>query len=90
MSFNFYYEGEAELLQSCYSNSMQVAAHNNITSLAFPSISTGVYGYPIDLAAKIATTTIKLSLKEFTNIKKVIICCYSASDLQVYEEVLKK
>ena len=84
------HEGEAELLQSCYSNSMQVAADNNITSLAFPSISTGVYGFPIEQAAKIAVTVIITSLKDFTDIEEIIICCYSAGDLQVYEEVLKE
>ena len=45
--------GEAELLASCYQNTIQLAAENGITSLAFPSISTGVYGYPIELAAQV-------------------------------------
>ena len=68
---------------------MQLAAENNIASLAFPSISKGVYRYPIDLAANIAVTTILSSLKDFTGIKEVIVCCYSARDLEIYEGVLK-
>lgn len=50
---------EAELLASCYYNSMKIAAENGIKSIAFPSISTGVYHFPVDLAAKIAVSTVK-------------------------------
>ena len=51
--------GEAELLANCYYNSMKLAAENGIKSIAFPSISTGVYDFPVDLAAKIAVGTVK-------------------------------
>ena len=60
------------------------------TSLAFPSISTGVYRYPIDLAAYIAVTAILESLKVFAGFKEVIVCCYSARDHKIYEGVLKE
>ena len=57
-------EGEPELLASCYYNSMKLAMENNITTIAFPSISTGVYGYPVDKAAKIAVETVDRFLRE--------------------------
>ena len=79
---------EPQLLALCYKNSIQLAAKNGATSVAFPSISTGIYGYPIELAAKIAITTIRSELNELKNIKEVVFCCFSLSDLQVYEAVL--
>jgi O-acetyl-ADP-ribose deacetylase (regulator of RNase III) len=57
-------------------------------SVAFPSISTGIYGYPIELAANIAITTIRSELEELKNIKEVVFCCFSLGDLKVYEAVL--
>jgi O-acetyl-ADP-ribose deacetylase len=77
--------GEPELLASCYRRSMELAATNGILTLAFPSISTGIYGYPIELAATVAVDTVRLSLRQFTAIEEVVFCCFSASDLQVYE-----
>jgi len=56
-------QGEAELLASCYRRSIEVAAANGIASLAFPSISTGIYGYPIEEAARIAVATVRQSLR---------------------------
>ena len=58
-------EKEPELLASCYFNSMKVAMDNGIRGVAFPSISTGVYGYPVDKAAKVAVSTVKRFLDEF-------------------------
>lgn len=80
--------GEPELLASCYRRSMELAAANGIVSLAFPSISTGIYGYPIELAAKVAVTSVDSSLQQSTSVREVVFCCFSASDLQVYESVL--
>ncbi|NQD95175.1 O-acetyl-ADP-ribose deacetylase [Pseudomonas sp. CrR25] len=80
--------GEPALLASCYRRSLEVAAANAIRSLAFPGISTGVYGYPVELAARIAVDTVRLALEEFTSIDEVIFCCFSASDLQYYESLL--
>ena len=80
--------GEPELLASCYRSSMELAAANGLTTLAFPSISTGIYGYPMELAAKVAVTTVRSSVQEIPSIREVIFCCFSVSDLQVYEAVL--
>lgn len=81
--------GEPELLASCYRRSMVLAADNGILSLAFPSISTGVYAYPIELAATVAVATIYGSLRDFPAIREVIFCCFSAADLVIYEGLLR-
>jgi O-acetyl-ADP-ribose deacetylase len=80
--------GEAELLASCYRRSIEVAAAKGIASLAFPGISTGIYGYPVEEAASIAVATVRDSLREFTAVREVIFCCFSADDLAVYERLL--
>jgi len=82
--------GEAELLASCYQNTMQVAAENGLTSLAFPSISTGIYGYPITLAAQVAITTIAKAIQQHHTIESVTICCFSKEDLAVYDNIIKR
>lgn len=81
--------GEPELLASCYRRCIEIAAANGILTLAFPSISTGVYGYPIDRAASVAVTTVRASLRDFIAIREVIFCCFSQSDLRVYEDLLR-
>ncbi|MDA7088933.1 O-acetyl-ADP-ribose deacetylase [Pseudomonas sp. SA3-5] len=80
--------GEPALLAACYRHSLQLAAAQGIRSLAFPSISTGVYGYPFELAAQVAISTVRAALEEFTGLDEVIFCCFSASDLQVYQRLL--
>ncbi|OGA00604.1 MAG: O-acetyl-ADP-ribose deacetylase [Betaproteobacteria bacterium RIFCSPLOWO2_02_FULL_62_17] len=81
-------DGEPGLLASCYRHSLELAAANGIVSLAFPSISTGVYGYPVEAAARIAVATVRSTLREFTDIQQVVFCCFSPNDLRVYEAVL--
>ncbi len=80
--------GEPELLASCYRRSLEVAAANAIRTIAFPSISTGIYGYPIELAAEVATSTVRASTQKLQSIQKVIFCCFSRNDLLVYEQLL--
>lgn len=82
--------GEAELLAACYRRSLEVAADNRITTLAFPSISTGIYGYPIELAARVAVNTVRSALQTTEGFTEIIFCCFSPGDLQVYEEVLNE
>jgi O-acetyl-ADP-ribose deacetylase (regulator of RNase III) len=82
-------DGEPALLASCYRRCMEIAAANRIRSLAFPSISTGVYGYPVDAAARIAMDTVRGALKAFPTIEEVVFCCFSPADLQVYQDRLK-
>jgi O-acetyl-ADP-ribose deacetylase (regulator of RNase III) len=80
--------GEPGLLASCYRQSLKLAAGKGISNLAFPSISTGVYGYPIELAADIAVATVRSCLPEHPAIREVLFCCFSSDDLQVYQRVL--
>ena len=80
--------GEAQLLASCYRRSLELAAANAIGTVAFPSISTGVYGYPREPAARVAVATVATSLTSATDIREVIFCCFSAADLEVYGHVL--
>lgn len=79
---------ESELLASCYRRSIEVAAAHGARSIAFPSISTGVYGYPFEAAARIAIATVKAELEKGQEITEAIFCCFSAHDLAVYEKLL--
>ncbi len=80
--------GEPELLASCYRNSLRVAAEHGAHSIAFPCISTGVYGYPVELAARVAVETVNSSLPLLGSIREVVFCCFSASDLAIYQQLV--
>lgn len=79
---------EPELLASCYRRSLSVAQTLQVESIAFPCISTGVYGYPVELAASIAITTVAKYLQVAEGLRDVIFCCFSRADLEVYQRLL--
>jgi len=81
--------GEPELLASCYRRAIEIASSNGIRTLAFPCISTGVFGYPAELAAKVAVGTVDRAIDEFTTIREIVFCCFSAADLGLYTTLLR-
>ena len=80
--------GEPELLASCYRRALELAGAHGLATIAFPSISTGVYGYPIREAASIAVRTVTSSLEDHPTITDVTFCCFSEKDGAVYREAL--
>ena len=80
--------GEPELLRNCYVTSLALAAQQGAKSIAFPSISTGAYRYPIEQAAKIAVEAVRKCLKRPTSVELVRFVCFSAGDLARYRKLL--
>lgn len=80
--------GEPALLASCYRRSLTLAVAHGVRTLAFPSISTGVYGYPVEQAAHIAVSTVRAFDEQA--VAEVSFCCFSPHDLQVYEAILAR
>ena len=80
--------GEASLLASCYRRSLELARDLGLASIAFPAISTGVYGYPKRPAAGIAVTTVREFLAAPSPVREVLFCCFSAEDLDLYQGLL--
>lgn len=78
---------EEELLSSCYKKSLDIASKHNLASIAFPCISTGIYGFPKELAATIAVTTCKTYLEIHPDLE-IIFCCFSAADVTLYQSLL--
>ncbi len=76
---------ESALLAGCYRNSLELALEHGVKTIAFPGISTGVYGYPKDQAAKIAVMIMREYEDKFD---EIICCCFSAGDKELYEKVL--
>jgi len=81
--------GEPEQLRSCYSQSIALAQLKAVQSMAFPCISTGVYGYPPDLAAETAVAAVREALERGSSpLSEILFCCFSESDLELYERLL--
>lgn len=78
--------GEPALLESCYKSCLDLAEENDCETVAFPAISTGVYGYPWKEATEIAVTTVRKFPAK--NVKKVIFCCFSAEMEKIYRDVV--
>jgi O-acetyl-ADP-ribose deacetylase (regulator of RNase III) len=81
---------DAELLSNAYRKSLELSTQNKISSIAFPSISTGIYGYPVEEASQIALKTVMDYLKDHPEIKLVRFVLFDSNTYRVYEETLKK
>lgn len=81
---------EAETLASCYRRSLEVALAHKLRTIAFPCISTGVYGYPPDQAAVVAVKTVREVISKHPDaFDEITFCCFSESDLQLYKDLLQ-
>ena len=83
-------KGEPELLASCYRRSFEVAAANGLTSIAFPAISAGVYGYPMEQACGIALTEAKAALDKYPALARIVFVPFSREALAIYRETFDK
>jgi O-acetyl-ADP-ribose deacetylase (regulator of RNase III) len=73
-------QGEPELLRACYRNSFRLARENGVKTIAFPAISTGVYGYPKEAAAQVALE----EMRRAEGFERIVACCFSAEDRELY------
>lgn len=81
---------EPALLESCYRRSMEVAAENNVTSIAFPAVSTGVYRFPLDHATRIAINTVAAQMTHGSTVGRVIFCCFGAEAATLHRAELER
>lgn len=82
-------QGEDELLRKCYENSLELAEKNQVKSIAFPSISTGAYRFPIKQASQIAIHATRAFLRRTKVVEKAVFVCYSQADYDVYRNQLR-
>jgi O-acetyl-ADP-ribose deacetylase (regulator of RNase III) len=82
--------GEPELLASCYRRALEIADQHRLHAIAFPAISTGIYGYPIEAATKIAVETARgyIDAHPQSSLTEIVFCCFSENDLQIYRQAL--
>ncbi len=81
---------EDELLANCYRNSLKLAVENNLITIAFPAISTGVYHFPLERASKIALNEVKNFFEKETSMEKVIFVCFDDRTFQTYKHLLQE
>jgi len=81
---------ESHLLASCYKRSLELAVEHNVKSIAFPSISTGAFGYPIELAALVAITEVRDFVSKPCSLNDVRFCCFSSKDFALYQKLLRE
>lgn len=79
--------GEPELLASCYASALRLAEERGVASIAFPAISTGAYGYPLEAATRVAVATVRDHLAAGSRLERVVFCCFSDTDRETYERV---
>lgn len=82
--------GEPELLRSCYANSFRLAHENGLVSIAFPAISAGVYGYPMDEACRIAVEEAQKGLARYPELERVVFVAFSDEALGSYQRALRE
>jgi O-acetyl-ADP-ribose deacetylase (regulator of RNase III) len=83
-------QGEPDLLRSCYARSLELAGRAGLASIAFPAISTGVYDYPRELAAPLAVATVRDHVGAWPSIERVVFCCFSEADADLYRAVMNR
>jgi O-acetyl-ADP-ribose deacetylase (regulator of RNase III) len=81
---------EADLLASCYRNSLALAEENEVASIAFPAISTGVFGYPVEEAAEVALRTVVGEAERLEHVRLIRFVLYGEKDLEVHEKILSE
>ena len=80
--------GEDSLLESCYRESLRLASEHDLRTLAFPAISTGVYGFPVPRAAGVAVRAVAAGLEAHPSLRRVVLCCFGAESREAHERVL--
>jgi O-acetyl-ADP-ribose deacetylase (regulator of RNase III) len=78
--------GEPGLLAACYQNALALAEQEGLSSIVFPCISTGIYGYPLPEAAKIAVSTVKTREPHLKSVKEITFCCFSQTNYELYQK----
>jgi O-acetyl-ADP-ribose deacetylase len=84
------HRGEDALLASCYRASLHLAAEAGLRTIAFPAISTGAYGFPLERATRIAIGEVARALRAHRGLERMVFCCFSAGDLAVYDQVAQE